>query len=322
LAVPQNPSWRHHYIPEFYLKQWAGQDGRLVEYSKPWGDTVKPKRVYPRQTGFEDRLNELAGLPEPERQRLETHLYSPVDSAAASVLHALKAGRREFSERERIAWTRFLTSLIVRNPENIGAATVRVCENFAKVNPAMERRYLALRAPDDPETFSEFSSKVDLTDELSRAAKEAMALVIENGLVVNHILHMQWGAIGLPFGAPPLLTSDRPLFILKGLPDPDCQVLMPLGPKVLFFAVNRVELAHNFAALSPIEVATAMNEIVVRRAQKYVYAMSGRHVDYVQANMGTAQETPIAAARYSRAERRRRDRLFQKLTGSKSPKFY
>jgi hypothetical protein len=320
----RNPSWRHHYIPEFYLKQWAVNEGKgcLVEYSKPWGDTVKPKRVTPRQTGFEDRLNELAGLPDPERECLETHFYKPVDSAAASVLHALKNGRREISERERVAWARFLTSLYVRNPENILAATVRVTENAYKFNPEMERRYRARRAPDDPETFSEYMRNVDLADEFSRAAKESMVTVIENGLVTNHIFGMLWGALELPFDAPPLLTSDRPLHIPNGLPNPESQVLLPLGPKFLFFAVNRIELVYNIRALSPLEIATTMNEIVVRRAQKYVYALSDRHLDYVQANMGIAQETPIAAVRHSRAERRRRDQLFQKLTGSKHPKFY
>jgi hypothetical protein len=318
--VSQNPSWRHHYIPEFYLKQWAADDGRLVEFSKPWGDIVKPKRVYPRQTGFEDRLNELAGLPESERQRLETHFYSPVDSAAASVLHALKGGRLEFNKRERRAWTRFLTSLILRNPENIRAATDRIRNTFAMRDPGIEQRYQALRAPDDPETFSEFSSKVDLSDDFARTAKEAMTIVIEDGLVVNHISHMQWGVIQLPFGAPPLLTSDRPMFITKPLPDPECEVLMPLGPKFLFFAVNNKEFAHKFATLSPSEVATASNDIVVCRAQKYVYAMSDRHLAYVQANMGTAEEVPIAAAQFSRSERRRRARLYSKLVGSKRRK--
>jgi hypothetical protein len=26
---------KHHYIPEFYLKQWAGSDGRLCEFNRP-----------------------------------------------------------------------------------------------------------------------------------------------------------------------------------------------------------------------------------------------------------------------------------------------
>jgi uncharacterized protein DUF4238 len=36
---------KHHYIPVFYLKQWAGADGRLCQYSRPY-NRVKPKRVH------------------------------------------------------------------------------------------------------------------------------------------------------------------------------------------------------------------------------------------------------------------------------------
>src|SRR5580692_1218431 len=42
---------KHHYIPVFYSKEWAGPDGRLCEYSRPY-DVVKPKRVHPDGTGY------------------------------------------------------------------------------------------------------------------------------------------------------------------------------------------------------------------------------------------------------------------------------
>ena len=29
-------SRKHHFIPAFYLKQWAGHDGLLVEWSMEW----------------------------------------------------------------------------------------------------------------------------------------------------------------------------------------------------------------------------------------------------------------------------------------------
>ena len=33
----------HHFIPAFYLKQWTGLDGKLVEYSRKGGKLiVKP----------------------------------------------------------------------------------------------------------------------------------------------------------------------------------------------------------------------------------------------------------------------------------------
>jgi len=42
---------KHHYIPVFYLKQWAGVDGRVCEFSKPY-DRVKPRRAHPDGTAY------------------------------------------------------------------------------------------------------------------------------------------------------------------------------------------------------------------------------------------------------------------------------
>jgi hypothetical protein len=42
---------KHHYIPEFYLKQWAGPDGRLCEFSRPY-KRVLPRMTHPGGTGF------------------------------------------------------------------------------------------------------------------------------------------------------------------------------------------------------------------------------------------------------------------------------
>jgi hypothetical protein len=58
---------KHHYLPKFYLKQWAtGLDGRLCEFSMPY-DTVKPKRVHPDGTGYEPDLYNFNTLPAPAR---------------------------------------------------------------------------------------------------------------------------------------------------------------------------------------------------------------------------------------------------------------
>jgi hypothetical protein len=46
---------KHHYIPKFYLKQWAGPDGRICEFSRPHKE-VKPRMVFPDGTGYERGL--------------------------------------------------------------------------------------------------------------------------------------------------------------------------------------------------------------------------------------------------------------------------
>ncbi|MGG6895893.1 hypothetical protein [Rhizobium sp. BR 315] len=57
-----NEPLRRHFLPVFFLKKWAGADWWLVEFSKPFGNVVKPKCVHSKATGFINKLYALAGL--------------------------------------------------------------------------------------------------------------------------------------------------------------------------------------------------------------------------------------------------------------------
>ena len=54
---------KHHYMPEFYLKQWVGDDGRLCEYRR-WPGRITRKRQFPAATGYEiiEAVDGLDGL--------------------------------------------------------------------------------------------------------------------------------------------------------------------------------------------------------------------------------------------------------------------
>jgi hypothetical protein len=79
---------RHHYIPVFYLKQWATDKGRLCEFSKPY-DRVKPRKTHPDGTGYVDGLNTVEGLPPAEARFLEDVFFQIADDAAARALKIL-----------------------------------------------------------------------------------------------------------------------------------------------------------------------------------------------------------------------------------------
>ena len=53
--VVMNAPRDHHFIPAFYLKHWAGPDGKLIEHSRKSGKLIS-KPVGPRSTGFERDL--------------------------------------------------------------------------------------------------------------------------------------------------------------------------------------------------------------------------------------------------------------------------
>jgi len=43
-------------MPVFYLKEWADAEGRLLKFSRPYGDAVKHEPTSPKKTGYERGL--------------------------------------------------------------------------------------------------------------------------------------------------------------------------------------------------------------------------------------------------------------------------
>ena len=51
MAKHQTEGDKHHFIPKFYLKRWAGSDRRLCEFTKPYNPVVA-RMTYPDGTGY------------------------------------------------------------------------------------------------------------------------------------------------------------------------------------------------------------------------------------------------------------------------------
>jgi hypothetical protein len=82
-------SIRHHYIPQFYSRRWAGKDDRICEFSRPY-KKIHRQRVYPKQAGFLERLYEKKGVPKSIAQQVEDKFMSPVDNFAAKALDLIE----------------------------------------------------------------------------------------------------------------------------------------------------------------------------------------------------------------------------------------
>jgi hypothetical protein len=83
---------KHHYLPVFYLKQWAGTDGRLCEFSRPY-KSVEPRRTHPDGTGYVRGLYKIEGLPPQTMNVIETKFLKPADGLASDALKALAADK-------------------------------------------------------------------------------------------------------------------------------------------------------------------------------------------------------------------------------------
>lgn len=291
--MPQTQvSSRHHYIPEFYLKRWAIA-GELVEFSKPYGTEVKPKRVSPKQTGWGKWLYALDGLPGEAAQLPELEFFRPVDTRASDVLSKIEHGAQPLLDADRVAWAQFMLSLIFRHPEGVKATKERLFSDLAETSPAEEARWRSLRRDGDTRSMRDAFQHPNSRPAINRLAMRTLLATSSSEKIGTHLINMKWASRRLPFSAPALLTSDRPLIWFGPLENDGCHILMPLGPKRLFWACNTTEMAFSIDCQPPAVLVQFVNEMVVRRAAKFVYGMSDVHLPYVQANMGVAPELTI-----------------------------
>ena len=109
----------------------------------------------------------------------------------------------------------------------------------------------------------------------------------------THIVHMNWGSYSLPFQLPELLTSDRPVHWFDPPQSEGCHILMPVSPKRIFWATNTTDMALTIRTRPPADLLAFMNQHTVKRAVRYVYGQSDRHLAYVQEQMGVNPEVTI-----------------------------
>jgi hypothetical protein len=77
--MSNNPPRKHHYIPAFYLKQWAGADKKVCEYKRAAPYKIVPHRRAPEGTGYERDLYRLDGAPAPVAQAFERTFLAALD---------------------------------------------------------------------------------------------------------------------------------------------------------------------------------------------------------------------------------------------------
>ena len=279
---------KHHYIPIFYLKQWAGADGRLCEFSKPY-DTVKPRFVHPDGTGFVHGLYKVPGLPPDVSQYIERYFMQRADSKAAIAFKALldpKVTEGDLTWDMKIHRAMFLYGLILRSPAHVAKVQKSVAERKpiivdrvklgkdGKMLPLPEQPAVPLRAP--------------------YAASEMLPGMFKSELLIQAINKMEWLTVHIHGGRHSILTSDRPIIMSNGIARPSDFLLIPLSPNTLFIAANSKKMMKRLQDMDLNELVVSVNDRVSKQAIDYVYGVDDKHLRFVCRRLGKRwKSTPL-----------------------------
>jgi Protein of unknown function (DUF4238) len=291
----QNPQRVHHYVPEFYLKRWQLGGDRFLEFSRPIPNRadVKYRWVSPKQTGYLDKLYYLDHLPEHLRNGYEDRFFTPVDTKASRVLDRFEAGCFETDSAQRSSWARFIMSLTFRTPETIQAIRRELERDIFNPSKESERSYRQRRLRDQPRTLRAALEAERNDNDLDHVALQVSTGLADSRKIGQRLINTVWGFRHMPLNAPALLTSDRPLMWAFSMDDPQFHIVLPTGPKTLFWAARTPRMVSMLQNTEGTHLVRFMNEHVTRRAVRYVWGASLRQHQYVQQFMGVDPDHTI-----------------------------
>jgi Protein of unknown function (DUF4238) len=285
---------KHHYVPACYLKQWISEnaDRRLCEHKLIPGVGIKPRRTSPDGTGYEFDLYRVDRVPESIAQDFEKRFLHFIDTDASRALENIIINKIEnWDGTLRSAWTRFILSLLFRNPEAVATIRGHIIEMWDEAIKALEVDYAERRTAGDPKTFEFFAKHQPSAAHIGAA--NFLAQVIDNDRVGTTVFGMNWSRIDMSESGLDLLTSDRPIVMPLGLADPQAYILLPVSPRILFAAAHRSEFPDIVRAADAAKVVGGVNEVVVQQARKFVWGTTDSQLAFVQQHFGKLPDRVI-----------------------------
>lgn len=262
---------RHHYLPEFYLKQWSATDSMIVRFHRP-RDRVVVSRHSAKGTGYEFGLYSLEGESDPDV--LEQEFFKPVDNAAAPILvRLINDGPAGFDGLDRTRWARFVMSLQLRGPHSIS----ELREGLYRTLREVIVRTHGLGAFE--------AALVQEPEQIANFHKACLPEFIDNAVNGSLLINMRWAVFVMSGGTRDLLTGDRPYLRWHGMGDPRCYVSVPISPTHLFVAANAVETLRALAKQPRKDTVRNANDQIIRMAVQNVYATALSHREFVEARL-------------------------------------
>jgi hypothetical protein len=283
---------KHHYIPEFFLRWWAGEDGRLERYDRPIPSKIMVRRVFPSEAGWMKDLYASSGH-RLGPQWLETRVFRNIDSRAAPVLRKLNSDPiPTLSDEERSAWTVFLRSLLHRTPEYLRSTLSTGMAAFEETVEELREPYSSLRQKGDPASFDEYKASLTRED-AKRAAQGILPDIMLNPRIGQFLNNLPTRVIALPPGARDFLISDDLLARTDGLMKEDGHIAIPISPRRLFVSAFSETMLRQISNMRPGDLVTNVNRWVVESARYFVAARDKSQDRFIRNHFGIDLKRPI-----------------------------
>ncbi len=291
---------KHHYIPKFYLKQWAITDRQLCEFRQSHKmvrgrvtKIVRHRMTYPDGTGYVRGLYTFDGLPPEAADFLETKFFMQADTHASDALDQLLAHKVDLIEPYKSAWSRFIMTLVYRNPEAIARLRHIVLNGLP--TELEEYRTLWERTQSNPGSLDFDAYKSEFADRnRQQVTLILLRTVMDSQQVGGLISSMRWAVLTFKQARYSLLTSDRPYAMTNGIGKEDGHIVLPISPTTIFIAARNQRTMQQILALcndENVRMDEKLNDLIAKQSHRYVYATNAAQLGFVSTRLGQKQKS-------------------------------
>lgn len=267
-------SWRHHYIPQFYLKNFTNSENQFHIYSVKKGNyKAKGKLFSPESHFFEEDGNTLV-TEQGSTDFLETDFYKSLDNDVAKLFYKIRYStedRHGLSEEDMPMLQYFVAHLYWRNPMN---------DEFVKRllrTKGMNGLGLKIKDKETNETIlnSDMEKKMIENESMYKMIKYWLPSALYQNLFENDspltILKFNPGGI-------PSLISDNPL-ILRHPENFDVyrdDFILPLSRDKILIRTKKLKKQYQNRARVPID------HLLVRQANNFIATTDLSYIPLLQ----------------------------------------
>jgi hypothetical protein len=294
-------SIRHHYVPQFYQRQFADSEGLVWVYDRV--SRTLDKR-HPINTAVENKLYSYKDKNGVERHEVEDDLMRQVDGEGSSVISKLKPGYI-LTRSDRTALSNFAAFQFVRVPQmkrDINEMEEKVIKMMYKARAGTPEKAKKMieqlevatgeKQAIDPESLSKFIREERYTINFPNAqfVKFMLGMAVR---AMDYFENMNWIIAYAPRRTS-FVSSDNP-FVISSHPNDDswggtgilsrgATKWLPLGPRVALFIG---EQGHGCAEvkLSANDVKD-INLLIAENSDRIVFGKDEAHIRSVVRNSG------------------------------------
>jgi hypothetical protein len=153
------------------------------------------KRKHHKGVGYQHDLYTVPNGDPAVATYLERRFFKVVDDLGAKALSVIESGQwRPMGTTIRSGWTRFIMSLLHRNPEQVGKSIQIVSRYLMIVKPQYEKLYHDKKDANHPATFDAFWQAI-LPEIIGRTWIDLLKVTIDDKFVGGHFNKLIWKAL-------------------------------------------------------------------------------------------------------------------------------